>query len=76
MEFKEFYLSNNARKRKHMVKITRHWKVVLPVKVSNEVLHRAFGSVDGLNKLINYITEDIRAQLSMYKWSGVEEVIR
>lgn len=76
MEFEVRYLSNNARKRKHMVKMSRHWKVVLPVKVSNEVLHRAFGSVDGLNKLINYINEDLRSQLSMYKWSGIEEVIR
>lgn len=76
MEWNFLYLSNNARKRKHMVKMSRHWKVVLPVKVSNEVLHRAFGSVDELNKLIDYIYEDLRSQLSMYKWSGIEEVIR
>ena len=76
MEWNFMYLSNNARKRKHMVKMSRHWKVVLPVKVSNEVLHRAFGSVDELNKLIDYINEDLRSQLSMYKWSGIEEVIR
>ena len=36
MEWYFMYLSNNARKRKHMVKMSRHWKVVLPVKVSNE----------------------------------------
>ena len=76
MEFVVRYLSNNARKRKHMVKMSRHRKVVLPVKVSNEVLHRAFGSVDYLNKMINYINEDIRSQLSMYKRLGIEEVIR
>lgn len=76
MEWYVEYLSNNARKRKHMVKISRHWKVVLPVKVSNEVLHRAFGSVDELNKLIDYIHKDLESQLSMYKWSGIEEVIR
>ncbi len=76
MEWNFLYLSNNARKRKHMVKMSRHWKVVLPVKVSNEVLHRAFGSVDELNKLIDKIHKDLESQLSMYKWSGIEEVIR
>lgn len=72
----ELFLSNNARKRKHMVKFTRHWKIFIPIKFKNEDLYKAFGSVDEINKLINYIHEDINSQLSLYKWSGIEEVIR
>ena len=73
---KSDFLSNNARKRKHMVKFTRHWKVFIPIIFKNEDLYKAFGSVDEINKLINYIHEDINSQLSLYKWSGIEEVLR
>lgn len=69
-------LSNNARKRKHMVKVTRHWKVFIPIKFKNEDLYKAFSNADEINKLINYIHKDINSQLSLYKWSGIDSFIK
>lgn len=66
--------NNNYRKRHHLVKITRHWKAVIKLSISNETLRNAFGSSEELNKLLNYIINDMNSQLKLYKWCNIEEV--
>lgn len=66
--------NNNYRKRHHLVKITRHWKAVIKLSISNETLRNAFGSSEELNKLLNYIINDMNSQLKLYKWYNIEEV--
>lgn len=66
---------NNYRKRHHLVKITRHWKAYIKLSISNETLRKAFGSAEELNKLLDYIINDMNSQLKLYKWCNIEEVV-
>lgn len=65
---------NNYRKRHHLVKITRHWRAVIKLSISNETLRNAFGSSEELNKLLDYIINDMNSQLKLYNWCNIEEV--
>ena len=70
-------ISNNARKRKHLVKFTRHWKFTVKVKVTNDQLRNAFKSPEDVNELVNYIMHDFNDQMSnaLFTWTGEEDFL-
>lgn len=50
--------NNNARKRRHVPKVSRYWKPVISLRIPDADLEEAFESADSLNGMVNRITAD------------------
>lgn len=51
--------NNNARKRQHVPKVSRHWKPIVTLKATDEELREAFKSPDSFNRLVSRMTQDV-----------------
>lgn len=52
-------MTNNARKRKHLVKCTRHWKMYLKLKLNDTELEYAFEDVKATTELFNRLMNEL-----------------
>lgn len=51
--------NNNARKRRHVPKVSRYWKPIVSLRVTDEELTEAFESTESFNGMISRITADL-----------------
>lgn len=61
-------MTNNERKRKHLVKYTRHWKLLIPITFTENELKYVFADVKALKELLNK-TYGIILQESCKHWN-------
>lgn len=59
-------MTNNERKRKHLVKYTRHWKKTIQIKLSDSTLRYIFSDKQALEEFINTTMKLINTKL----WEG------
>ena len=52
-------MTNNALKRKHLPKRSRHWKLILYTHISDKELEYAFEDVKLLTELFNRLMNDV-----------------
>lgn len=52
-------MTNNALKRKHIPKKSRHWKLIIDVHISDEELEYAFEDVKATSELINSLMNNV-----------------
>lgn len=51
--------NNNARKRWHVPKVSRYWKLDISLRVTDEELMEAFDSPESFNALVSRMTADV-----------------
>lgn len=51
--------NNNARKRQHVPKVSRHWKPVIRLRIPDAELMEALESADSLNGMVDRITQEV-----------------
>ena len=59
-------MTNNALKRKHLPKKTRHWKCMIDVNLSDDELKYAMTDVKELSNLVNKIMNRVIDRYTQY----------
>lgn len=52
-------MTNNALKRKHIPKKSRHWKLIIVVHISDKELEYAFEDVKATSELVNRLMNNV-----------------
>lgn len=67
-------MTNNERKRKHLVKYTRHWKITIKLHISDSTLRYIFSDVQALENYIRTTMKIINNTLYRHWDDSLPEV--
>ena len=56
--------NNNARKREHIPKVSRHWRPVISFQIDNERLRESLSDPDKFSAFIGDILEEVNAEMT------------